>query len=190
MRLAEPRRGEAFGLRSPHPGDAAFTVQLRSDPEASRFLHRIALDLAAQERWEHQASASDDDLPLIVFRTTTGAPVGTAGIYRIDREHGTAEWGRWVLARGSLAAVESALLIIRVAFESLSLDRLYSRTLKRNARVVSFHDGLGLTRAGEVHVDVDGVDETCVEHVVASSEALALIRRLEPLAARIAGHLS
>ena len=190
MRLAEPLRGEAFGLRSPQPGDAAFTVQLRADPEASRFLHRIPSDVAAQQCWEDQASASDDDLPLIVFRTTTGAPVGTAGIYRVDFELRSAEWGRWVLARGSLAAVESVLLILRVAFERLSLQRLYARTLKRNTRVVSFHDRLGLTRAGEPHVHVDGADEVCVEHVVDSSEAPALIRRLEPLAARIARHLS
>jgi len=190
VRLAEAVQGAAFGLRSPQDGDAAFTVRVRSDPEAARFLHRIPGDVAAQQQWEATALERDDDLPLIVFRTTTQVPVGTAGIYRIDRDHDSAEWGRWVISPGSLAAIESVLLIVRLAFGQLSLQRLYARTLKRNARVLSFHDGIGLTRVAEGQVDVDGVDEVYIEHVVTAGEAAALQRRLEPLAARIARHLS
>jgi RimJ/RimL family protein N-acetyltransferase len=190
VRLAEPIRGAAYGLRSPKDGDAAFTLALRSDPDASRHLHRIPGDVAAQQRWEAEAVARDDDLPLIVFRTSTDAPAGTAGIYRIDRGKGSAEWGRWVISRESLAAVESVLLLVRVAFEQLSLQTLYARTLKRNARVVSFHDGAGMARAGEGRVEVDGADEIYVEHVVTAAEAPALLRRLEPIAKRIAQHLS
>ncbi|MBV8527429.1 MAG: GNAT family N-acetyltransferase [Candidatus Dormibacteraeota bacterium] len=190
MRLAEPLCGAAFGLRSPQDGDAAFTVQLRSDPDVTRYLHRIPADVATQEHWEAEALARDDDLPLIVFRTTSGAPAGTAGIYRIDHARGTAEWGRWVITHGSLAAVESVLLILRLAFEELALQTLYARTLARNSGALSFHDGLGMERTSEGHMLVDGADEEYVEHVVTAVQAPALLRRLEPLAQRIARHLS
>ena len=190
MRLPEPLRGLAFGLRSPHDGDAAFTVQLRSDPEVARFLHRIPDSVVAQQRWEADALARDDDLPLIVFRTTTDAPVGTTGIYRLDRDRMRAEWGRWVISNRSLAAVESVLLIVRVAFEQLSLQTLYARTLKENTRALSVHDGLGLTRVAEGAMDVDGIEAAYVEHAVTASEAPALQRRLAPLAERVAAHLT
>lgn len=190
MRLAEPLCGEAFGLRSPRDGDAAFTVQLRSDPEVTAFLHRISSDVASQRRWEEEALARDDDMPLIVFRTTTEMAVGTAGIYRIDRARGSAEWGRWVIGHGSLATVESVLLILRLAFEHLALQTLYSRTLERNKRALSIHDGLGLTRVGEGHLSLGGVDEVYVEHAVSAGELPVLQRRLAPLAQRVAAHLS
>lgn len=190
MRLSEQLRGRAFGLRSPQDGDAAFTVQLRSDPGMTRFLHRIPEDVHSQQQWEAQAIARRDDLPLIVYRTTTGAPVGTAGIYHIDRSHRSAEWGRWVIASGSLAAVESVLLVIHLAFEHLSLETLSARTLKGNAGALSFHDRLGLVRVGEGHLNVDGVDEAYVEHVITRDAAPAVLRRLAPLADRVAAHLS
>lgn len=190
MRLSEPVCGAAFGLRSPQEEDAAFTVALRSDPETSRFLHRIPGDVAAQLRWQELAIASDDDLPLVIFRTSTGGAVGTAGIYHVDKQRRTAEWGRWVVARSSLAAVESVLLILRVAFDQLSLDTLYARTLRGNRRVVSFHDSAGFTRVGEGQIDVDGVAEPYVEHAVCASDMARLQRRFEPLVERVAGHAS
>ena len=190
MRLDEPLRGLAFGLRSPQDGDAAFTVRLRSDPDVTRFLHRIPDSVVAQLQWETAALARDDDLPLIIFRTTSGAPVGTTGIYRLDWERRSAEWGRWVISNGSLAAVESVLLVMRLAFDHLSLETLYARTLADNARALSVHDSLGLTRVAEGRMNVDGIEAAYVEHVVTASEAPALQLRLAPLAERVAAHLS
>lgn len=177
-------------MRSPGNGDAVFTVALRSDPAVSSFLHSVPNDVDAQQRWEEAALARDDDMPLIVFRTTTSAAVGTAGIYHIDASRGAAEWGRWAIRHDSLAAVESVLLILRVAFGPLSLDSLYSRTLTRNTRVVSLHDTLGFERVAGGHLDVDGALEEYVEHSVQASDMPALQRRLEPLVQRIAAHVS
>ena len=189
MRLAEPLEGLAFGLRSPEGDDARFTVALRTDPDVSRFLNRIPGDLPSQRGWEREALAREDDLPLVIFRRTTGAAEGTVGIYRINPATGTAEWGRWALRRGSIAAVESALLTFQLAFDVLALHSLYCRTLTGNVRTVSFHDSAGLERTSSGTVAVNGRAETYIEHLVDSERWPGIRARLQPLAERVARRL-
>jgi RimJ/RimL family protein N-acetyltransferase len=190
VRLAEPVTGIAFGLRSPAADDAQFTVELRSSPEVVRYLHRIPGDLASQRAWEDMAMARDDDLPLVVFRRATGAPEGTIGIYRIDRLHETAEWGRWALRRDSLAAVESVLLVFDLAFNTVRLKSLYCRTLTGNSRAIAFHDALGLERELTGLVDVDGREQPYVQHRIASDAWPAAHERLQELAFGVARRLA
>jgi RimJ/RimL family protein N-acetyltransferase len=189
VRLIDPVRGLAFGLRSPSGGDAQFTVDLRSDPEVARFLHPIPGDVASQHAWEVGAMAREDDLPLVIFRRATGAPEGTVGIYRIDRMAQTAEWGRWALRRNSLAAIESVLLVFGLAFDMMQLTSLFCRTLIGNRRTIEFHDALGLTREWTGPVDIDGADEACIQHRIENDAWPATRDRLQALAAGIARRL-
>jgi RimJ/RimL family protein N-acetyltransferase len=182
--------GLAFGLRSPAAGDAQFTVELRCDPEVARFLHPIPGDLRSQRAWEARALARNDDLPLVVFRRTTGAPEGTIGIYRIDRELGIAEWGRWALRPNSLAAVESVLLMFTTGFDLLGLDVLYCRTLIGNTRAIAFHDSLGLRRELTGSVDVDTHSERFLQHRITKDAWPVRRDRLQSLASGIARRLA
>lgn len=186
MLLAEPLVGMTFGLRSPGDEDAAFTVELRSDAERSRFLHRGAEHEAGQRDWTTRALARDNDVPLVVYRVSDGAREGTAGVYDIDFSLRQAEWGRWVLRRGSTAAVESTLLVYTLAFELLELDLVYCRTLRGNESVVSFHDSAGLMRDGSGIMNVDGRPEPYVRHVLARSDWERVRARLRPLAEAVA----
>ena len=85
-----------------------------------------------------------------------GNPEGTICLYHFEGEAKTAnaksaEWGRWVLLTGSLAAPESALLIYRVGFDQLGLREMYCRTEEENQPVVSFHASCGLVDRGIVN---------------------------------------
>ena len=190
MRLTEPVVGPAFGLRSPAEGDAQFIVDLRCDPEVARFLHPIPGDLESQRAWEAAAMARDDDLPLVVFRRTTGAPVGGIGISRIDRALEAAEWGRWALRRNSLAAVESVFLVFTTGFEVLGLGSLYCRTLADNARAIAFHESLGLRRELTGVLDVDGRSAPFVQHRIAKDAWPEARERLRILAVGVARRLA
>ena len=190
VRLIEPIVGPAFGLRSPAAGDAQFTVELRRDPEIAQFLHPIPGDVASQLAWEATALAREDDLPLVIFRRTTGAPEGTSGIYRIDRSRGDAEWGRWAVRRGSLAAVESVLLAFTAAFDILGLSSLYCRTMSANDRAVGFHDSLGLRRELTGVLDLDGHGAPFVQHRLTKEVWPVTQGRLQSLASGIARRLT
>lgn len=156
--------GPAFRLRPVSLEDAGFIAQLRADPERGRYLHPAPSGLdpeervGAQTRWLETYFERAEDYYFIIENRATGQPEGTAGIYNVDPLARDAEWGRWVLRRGSLAAAESACLIYDAGFRWLELDSLYCRTICEDAAAVAFHDSFGLTRARLLPAYLDGMD--------------------------------
>ena len=181
-------RGARFGLRPVMRADAAFILSLRTDPQLSRFLHRTSPKLSDQEAWIDAYLARPGDIYFIINDLKAGEPVGTIGLYDLDAATGEAEWGRWLVRRDSLGAVESALLIYRAAFEALELQAVYCRTLAGNQQVVSFHDSTGARRNGLLpgHVVLDGVPHDSVEHRVDRALWATMRPRLARLAQRVA----
>jgi RimJ/RimL family protein N-acetyltransferase len=140
--------GRAFRLRPIDLGDAGLVVALRTDPLAAGRLHPVSGSEADQVDWLTRYLLRPGDWYWIVESRFDDAPEGTVGLYDLDEATGAAEWGRWILRPGSLAAAESALLLYRIAFEHLGLNEVCCRTVATNAAVVSFHDRAGLVRAG------------------------------------------
>jgi RimJ/RimL family protein N-acetyltransferase len=116
---------------------------------------------------------------------------GLVGVYDIDPVDRTGEWGRWILRSGSLAAVESALLVYRLAFEYLQLRSIYCITVADNLPVVSFHDSCGLTRAAFLpkHFELGGVMYDGVKHVCMRENWSIVRSLLELQAERVARRL-
>lgn len=181
--------GFRFRLRPVRIEDAAFILELRTDPELGRFLHATSPRLADQEAWLEVYAGRAGDYYFIVEDTKDEAPVGTIGVYDVEAEGpGQAEWGRWLIHPRSVAAVESALLVYRMAFEQLGLDEVYCRTMADNAKVVSFHDSSGARREGLLkdHVVLAGQPHDSVEHRVDRAVWETMQPRLEMLARRLA----
>lgn len=178
-------RGHAFGLRPVTLEDAALIVTLRAPAGAAGYLNRGAATDAAQRAWLERYFQQPGDYYFVVYALAEDRPEGLAGIYAIDPERACGEWGRWVLRPGSRAAVESALLVYRCAFECLGLGRVIAHTLAGNAQVVSFHDSCGLARAeAPIMITVDGQPRAAIEHVLTRERWPAVEARLERLARR------
>ena len=139
--------GAAFRLRPVDLGDAEFMVTLRTDPELSRYLNPTSGDVEAQKQYIRDYFRKEDDYYFIVERRRTGRCEGMIAVYDVDHQAKTAEWGRWLLRKGSMAALESALLIYKFVFEVLRLDSVYCRTVTENEKVISFHMSCGLEMA-------------------------------------------
>jgi RimJ/RimL family protein N-acetyltransferase len=105
--------GFAFRLRPVELGDAADIVDLRRDPDRSRFIHETPPSVEAQVRWLEDYFRRDGDHYWAVERLSDGRTEGFLGLYDVDGDR--AEWGRWVLRPGSLAAAESAWLVHEAA---------------------------------------------------------------------------
>jgi RimJ/RimL family protein N-acetyltransferase len=163
--------GRRFELRPAAESDAPFMVGLRVDPELSRFLNPTSPVLEDQEAWIEAKSASDDDYPFILEDRCTGAPEGTISLYHVDWTAKQAELGRFLMRRGSLAAAEGVLLVYRVAFDKLGLDRVYCRTIADNQHVISFHRSCGLVLSTQdLSVELKGTRRGVVEqHVLRAS---------------------
>jgi RimJ/RimL family protein N-acetyltransferase len=159
--------GYGYRLRTVQPEDASFIVALRTgSPDRMRYLHPLPPDISRQEEWIRRQSERPGDYYWVVERLRDGARDGTIGLYNLDPVGGSAEWGRWALREGSLAATESVLLVHRVAFARLALRSVYSLTVAENATVVSFHTSCGLLAEATLprHFEIAGVRYDAVRH--------------------------
>ncbi len=144
MRHAIRLDGFALALRPVERADAAFIVQLRTDPHLCYYIHPTSPDVADQEAWLDRYFVREGDYYFVVEQKASGEREGLAGIYNVNAEGTCAEWGRWILRPGSMGAIESALLVYTVAFEQLGLEEVYCRTMIENKQAVSFHRSCGL----------------------------------------------
>jgi RimJ/RimL family protein N-acetyltransferase len=186
---------EGFGywLRPVGEDDAEFIVEIRTaDPERMRFLHPIPSDVSAQREWIARYLQRDNDCYWVVQRLGTNQREGVIGIYNVDPSAQTAEWGRWVLRPGSMAAAESALLIYRAAFECLKLESVYCLTVADNQPVVSFHDSCGLKRVEilKAHFKPGEKSFDVVKHILVRQEWKPVRDRLAAQAQLIAQRLN
>lgn len=189
MRHSIHVEGSAFGLRPVELPDASFIVQMRTaDPSRTRYVHPISPDVELQRAWLAAYFQRGGDYYWVIERRATHQPEGLIGVYDMNHVASSAEWGRWILRPASLAAVESALLIYRVAFEQLKLDSLYCLTVADNQPVVSFHDSCGLRRAGilKAHFKLGEKSFDAVKHILVRQEWDSVRDRLAPQAQRIA----
>lgn len=139
--------GYCYRLRPIKRSDAQTIVDIRGeDAKRNRYIHAISCDAAVQERWLDEYFRRDSDYYFAVENRITSEVEGLISFYNCAE--GRAEWGRWVLRKGSLAAAESVWLLYRIAFEQVGLNELYCRTIADNTAVVSVHSSMGeLTRA-------------------------------------------
>ncbi len=183
--------GFAFGIRPVSLADAAEIVALRTDPRNGRYINETSPKVADQEAWLQSYFERPNDWYFVIDRLTTGATEGLIGIYDRDCAANTAEWGRWIVRDGSIAALESALLIYRAAFEAIGLDAVYCRTVAENRPVVSFHDSAGAPRVRLLKetATIRGVAFDQVEHRVDHARWSEMEPRLTHLARLAASRL-
>jgi RimJ/RimL family protein N-acetyltransferase len=175
VRHSYVKEGLAFRLRPLQTEDSEFVVGLRTDPTLGRFLNSTRLE--DHLSWLPRHYARPDDFYFIVESRSTSEPQGAVALYdEIVGEQ--AEWGRWIMRRGSLAAPESALLIYRFAFEDRGLKRCYCRTVAANKSVVNFHTSSGLSNVERLK-DYFGPGQDSIEQEATIATFPAIAERLE-----------
>lgn len=184
--------GSAFRLRPVRLEDAGFIVELRTgDPNRTKYLHPIPPDISRQREWIAAYLQREHDYYWIIEARESRQGEGAVGIYDMDPAGRSAEWGRWVLRPGSLAAPESVLLVYRAAFEVLNLDSVGPCTIVDNTRVVSFHDSCGLPRTAylEKHYHLGGRDYDAIRHTCTKEDWPRIRASLERHAALVAARM-
>jgi RimJ/RimL family protein N-acetyltransferase len=158
--------GHAFRLRPITDADAGFVLGLRQDAGLNRYLHPTSPILTDQLTWLREYYDRPRDYYFVIERRVTGSSEGVIALYDIDISGKAGEWGRWILRRGSLAAVESAFLIYVCGLERLALSSMFCRTVAANHATISFHDSCGVPRTGVLrrHFQFDGQSVDAVEH--------------------------
>lgn len=181
-------QGHGYALRPVRRDDAAAIVALRND--GGPYINRGAQSEDEQRAWIERYLARDGDYYFALERIGAPGVEALAAIYDVDADARGAEWGRFVVRRGANAAIETALLVYRAAFDVLALESLVCRTLAANVQVVAFHDSCGLARMPEeVTVMLDGVPAAAVEHRLDRASWPAVAEKLDPIARRLAARM-
>lgn len=180
-----------FQIRPINNNDAEFTLMLRNDSKLNSYLNTTSNKISDQIAWLENYYKKRDDFYFVIERIKDERPEGLIALYDIDYENKTAEWGRWILRTESMAAVESALMIYKFAFEELKLEKIYSRTVSLNEKTVSFHDSCGITNKKVLkdYFEFNGRRVDSIEHVVDKLTYVNVVNKLKNLSKLMARKL-
>lgn len=140
--------GDSTILRSVRPDDAEYIARLRSDPRIYQYLSsNRELKTEEQRAWIMDHMKQRDSFYFTIEDLGSGDKSGTASIYNVDRDEGSAEFGRYI-ATHPIHAVETEFMILQLAFEVMSLRKLYCRTMDSNTKVWKQHLRFGFSDVG------------------------------------------
>jgi RimJ/RimL family protein N-acetyltransferase len=170
--------GYLFRLRPVRLEDAAFIVELRTDPQRNAFIHYTAPDIAKQENWLRSYFEAPDDYYFIIEDELTGKREGTIGIHNYRAEENCAEWGRWVIRRGSKSGIPSMFLIFKVAFERLGLKYLFTHTVAENRTAIMILERFGMKERRRLpeHIRIGDRTYEAVEHQITRTDWESMFR--------------
>ncbi|MBQ3101499.1 GNAT family N-acetyltransferase [bacterium] len=173
------QKGFAYSIRPITLDDAQFIIDVRlEDEERNKYVHKISPDVNLQINWLNKYFQTPDDYYFVIENNLTGEKEGLISIYNI--KDNVAEWGRWVVKKGSMAAIESVDLVYKVAFEKLGLDELYTKTIENNTSVVSFHSSINakLRQTLVNEVELENVKYNVVEQFVDKEHYFSNVKNL------------
>ena len=171
--------GYGYRLRPVKMEDAQFIIDVRlEDKQRNRYIHEVSPDVSKQEQWIAEYFVREGDYYFVIENLFTRLPEGLISFYNVIEEK--AEWGRWVIRKGSLAAAESVDLMYRIAFEKAGLEELYCRTIEDNKAVISFHSTIGEKNRGVLinHFELDGKLYNVVEQFADKNHYFKVIHPL------------
>lgn len=147
---------EMYGLtvRLVKEEDADFILQLRTDPEKSKFIHHTDSDIAKHLEWfkKYKIRESEGrDYYFIYLKD--GKPVGVNRIYNIHEYYGTP--GSWICSKDNdlETTMATSILLREIAFNKLGLDLMIFDVRKGNKKVWRMHKMWGSLQIGESEID-------------------------------------
>ena len=136
-------KGKSISLSLINIDDAEFICQLRNNEELNKHISQTSSDVSAQKKWIEEykdRESNNKEFYFIINRNDDQSRIGTIRLYAITEDERFC-WGSWILNENKTrtAALESAILLYKFAFDELKLSSSYFQVDKRNTKVISFH---------------------------------------------------
>ncbi|KJV41245.1 GNAT family N-acetyltransferase [Acinetobacter brisouii] len=138
--------------------DAEFICNLRNTPELNKHISKSTAIVDDQIRWIENYKKRENEIQefyFIIERNDNNERIGTIRIYDFRDKIKSFCWGSWILNSNKTryAAIESALLIYRIAFDELGFEQSHFDVRKDNLSVHKFHMKLGAIHISENDLD-------------------------------------
>ena len=148
-------QGPNLALRLVQPRDASYLYGLRVNPAYNQHLSEVRGTAEDQRHWIEAyktREAEGCELYYIIERHD-GQACGTVRLYDIKADSFT--WGSWILDAGKppKAALESAVLVYRIAFDLLGLRIAQFDVRRDNETTLAFHIRFGATQTHTSETD-------------------------------------
>lgn len=144
--------GRYVDLKSVTVEDAEFTLDVRTDPELTKYMPRINNTLEQQIEWiKHQQQKADDYF--FVVRDKKGIRIGTNSLY--DIKGSECESGRLTMRGNAFQSIEAQLLMADFAFDVLQIKNIIAYVQEENEKALRFGRSLGYNAVDKI-VDKDG----------------------------------
>jgi len=157
--------GFAYSLRPVELEDAEFIIEVR-EPHRSRFMSDIERSIEAQRKWLENYLQSAQVYYFVVERKMDRRPEGLARLLDFDAIDRSVQWGSLILRPDSLAAAETAVLILNLAFNTLDVNKVWGVPLRANKRMIAYIESLGFEQEEIISVPVDGKMLDGTRHVL------------------------
>ncbi|MDP2007023.1 MAG: GNAT family protein [Rubrivivax sp.] len=151
--------GQYVDLRPLTPDDAELTFAWRQGARAI-LLNQGAQTVEQQRRWIVGRPASEYNF---IIETKQHRPIGMLSLVGIDAVNRVGEPGRFLIgdehaAAGLPAAVEAMKLLYELAFNTLTLHRVWGIVASDNRRMIKWQTFLGMTQEGRLrqHLFING----------------------------------
>ena len=144
-------RSKTIKVRPVEERDAKFILKLRLDKRYNEFLSSTSADVESQISWIRRYKEDEERGTQFYFliERFDNIPCGTVRIYDLRSESFC--WGSWILNedKTKFAALESAFLVYEFGFKNLGYSKSHFDVMKKNKKVISFHEKMGAIKVGE-----------------------------------------
>lgn len=143
-----------LSVRLVRENDTPFIMQLRTNENLSRFIHRTDSDVSKHLLWLQsylEREADGRDYYFIYFEGNR--PVGLNRIYNIYEYYGTI--GSWICSPDNEPEVslKTYFFMLDILFECLNLELSIFDVRKSNKKVWKLHKSVGAQQIGQSEVD-------------------------------------
>ncbi len=149
--------GSKVYLRPLDLADAPTLTTWLNDPEVTRYLllHR-PLTLLAEEAFLRKMSESEHDIVLGIVAREPEQFIGATGLHQLDARNRHVQFGIVLgekSAWGKGYGTEATRLMVRYAFETLNLNRVWLHVYEYNERAVRAYQKAGFRIEGRLRQD-------------------------------------
>jgi diamine N-acetyltransferase len=147
-------RGEKVGIGPLRPELLETYARWLNDFDLLSLMDRRFRPLTAdwiQTWYERQSRATGDSLVFTIWDMDTMTPIGNTALQDIDGRTRTAEFGIFIADqefRGEGRGTEATRLMLRFAFETLSLENVMLRVYEYNEPAISVYERVGFRLIG------------------------------------------
>jgi RimJ/RimL family protein N-acetyltransferase len=144
--------GKAIYLRPLEKSDAPTLVPWFNDPDINRTLLRCdPMTVRQEELWIEKVAEGGSALVLGVVLKADDRLIGTTGLHQIDHRNRSSGFGIVLGAKeewGKGYGTEATWLIVKHAFETLNLHRVWLHVYEYNQRGIRAYEKVGFHREG------------------------------------------